>query len=120
MTRESIGERQVRLEEQTKAIVAALETLTAQGREAAESRRRVYEAQEEIRNRGDRYQHRLDGLEMSVGGIRPTTAELERVRDRVVFAGTLGRTLWSTGKALLSAAAGAAAAYYSLTGRPPP
>ncbi|GLS30725.1 hypothetical protein SAMN04488498_1396 [Mesorhizobium albiziae] len=47
-------------------------------------------------------------------GHRGNTAdnvELERVRDRVVFALSLGRALWSVGKALLSAAAGAAAAW---------
>lgn len=31
--------------------------------------------------------HRLDGLEKSMEAIKPTTAELERVRDRVLFAG---------------------------------
>lgn len=120
MTRESIGERQVRIEEQTKALVAAVATLVDQGKEAAESRRRVYQAQEETRIEIVNLKHRMDGLERSVEAIRPTTAELERVRDRVVFAGTLGRWLWGVGKALLSAAAGAAAAYYTLTGRPPP
>lgn len=52
--------------------------------------------------------------------IRPTTTELEKVRDRAAFAGRLGQVLWSVGKALIAFAAGAAAAYYSLTGRPPP
>lgn len=120
MTRESMAERQVRLEEQLKAVVASLATLTQQGHEAAESRKRGYEAAEATRIEILGIKHRLDGLEKSVEGIRPTTAELERVRDRVIFAGSLGKAMWGIGKALLAAAAGAAGAWYSMTGRPPP
>lgn len=120
MTRETIGERQVRLEEQIKAVVSTLETLAEQGREAAESRRRGYEAAEATRLDIVNVKHRLDGLERSVDAIRPTTAEYAQVRDRVAFAGTMGKGIWSVGKALLSAAAGAAATWYAITGRPPP
>lgn len=115
-----MAERQVRLEEQMKAVVQSLATLTQQGHDAAESRRRVYEGQEATRLEIVGIKHRLDGLEKSVEAIRPTTNELERVRDRVVFAGSLGKAMWGVGKALLSAAAGAATAWYALTGRPPP
>ncbi len=59
-------------------------------------------------------------MEKSVESIRPTTAELERVRERVIFAGSLGKFVWTIGKGLLSAAAVAAAAWYAMTGRPPP
>ncbi|MBN9074275.1 MAG: hypothetical protein J0H34_22285 [Rhizobiales bacterium] len=120
MTRESMAERQVRLEEQIKAMVASLAVLTQQGHEAAESRRRGYEAAEAMRLEILGIKHRLDGLEKSVDGIRPTTAELERVRDRVMFAGRLGQMMWGVGKALLAAAAGAAGYWYAMTGRPPP
>ena len=120
MTRESMAERQVRLEEQLKAVVASLATLTQQGHEAAESRKRGYEAAEATRIEILGIKHRLDGLEKSVEAIRPTTAELEKVRDRVIFAGSLGKAMWGIGKALLAAAAGAAGAWYSMTGRPPP
>jgi hypothetical protein len=34
-----------------------------------------------------------DGLERTVDGIRPTTAELEKVRDRVIFTGKLGQAM---------------------------
>jgi len=120
MTRESMAERQVRLEEQLKAVVLSLATLTQQGHEAAESRKRGYEAAEATRIEILGIKHRLDGLEKSVEGIRPTTAELERVRDRVMFAGRLGQAVWGVGKAVLYAAAGAAGYWYSMTGRPPP
>ncbi len=36
------------------------------------------------------------------------------------FAGKLGVFPWNVGKAALSAAAGAAAVWYTMTGRPPP
>jgi hypothetical protein len=120
MTRESMAERQVRTEEQLKAVVAALATLTQQGHEAAESRKRGYEAAEQTRLEIHDIKHRLDGLEKSVADIRPTTTELERVRDRVIFAGSLGKMMWGVGKALLSAAAGAAGYWYIVTGRTPP
>lgn len=120
MTRETMAERQVRLEEQMRALTAGVGALVEQGKEAAESRRRVYQAQEEMRMEIVKLKHRMDGFERGLDAIRPTTAELERVRDRVIFAGSLGKALWSIGKALISAAAGAAAAWYALTGRPPP
>jgi hypothetical protein len=120
MTRETMAERQVRLEEQLKAVVASLATLTQQGHEAAESRKRGYEAAEATRLEIVTIKHRLDGLERSLDAIRPTTVELERVRERVLFAGALGRWLWGLGKALISAAAGAAAYWYAMTGRSPP
>lgn len=120
MTRETMAERQVRLEEQMKAVAQSLATLTQQGHEAAESRRRGYEAAEATRLEIMGIKHRLDAMEKSVEAIRPTTAELERVRDRVVFAGRLGRAVWSTGKVLISAAAGAAGYWYAMTGRTPP
>ena len=120
MTRESMAERQVRTEEQMKALVAQVATLIQQGQEAAESRKRGYEAAEATRLEIHDVKHRLDAVEKALGDIRPTTAELERVRDRVIFAGSLGKAMWSVGKALLAAAAGAAGAWYSMTGRPPP
>lgn len=120
MSRETMAERQVRQEEQIKALIAAVATLVEQGKEAAESRRRGYRAQEEIRIEIINLKHRMNGLERSVEGIKPTTLELERVRDRVMFAGKLGQGLWGAGKIILAAAAGAASAWYALTGRPPP
>jgi len=120
VTRESIGERQVRVEEQLKNVNAALATLTEQGREAAEGRKRGYEAAEAMRLEIHDIKHRLDGLEKAVDAIKPTTAEYAQVRDRVIFAGRMGRWLWGLGKALISAAAGAAAYWYAMTGRPPP
>jgi len=119
-----MAERQVRIEEQMKSVATSLEairgTMALQAGEASESRRRLYEAQEKMRADLQEMRHRLDGLDKTMNDIRPTTTELERVRDRVIFAGRAGAVLWSVGKALISAAAGAAAAWYALTGRPPP
>ncbi|MRX33233.1 hypothetical protein [Aminobacter sp. MDW-2] len=120
MTRETIGERQVRVEEQLKAVEKALVVLAQQGVEAAEGRRRGYEAAEATRLDVHDLKRRLDSLEKAVDAIKPTTTEYAQVRDRVAFAGTLGKALWAVGKQVLAAAAGAAAAWYAITGRPPP
>ena len=109
-----------RLDERLIGIVKQLDAISGEQKAAAESRRRVYEAQERTEKEIIGLNHRLTAVEKSVESIRPTTDELERVRDRVQFAGKLGRVLWSVGKGLLSAAAGAAAYWYAMTGRTPP
>ena len=108
-----------RLDERLTGIGKQLDAIATEQRSAAESRRRVYEAQERTEKEIIVLTHRVTAVEKSVESIRPTTDELERVRDRVQFAGKLGAVLWSIGKALISAAAGAAAAWYAMTGRPP-
>jgi hypothetical protein len=109
-----------RLDERLKSIERMLSEVIAAQKEASEGRRRGYEAQERTEREVIGINHRLSAVEKSVEVIRPTTAELEKVRDRVMFAGKLGQTMWSLGKALLAFAAGAAGAWYSMTGRPPP
>ncbi|RUU14847.1 hypothetical protein EOD08_29685 [Mesorhizobium sp. M6A.T.Ca.TU.002.02.2.1] len=109
-----------RLDERLKSIERMLTDIVASQKEAINARRRGYEAQERTEREMIGINHRLTSVEKSVEAIRPTTVELERVRDRVVFAGSLGKFLWAIGKGLLSAAAGAAAVYYAMIGRPPP
>ncbi|RWH17211.1 hypothetical protein EN827_31105 [Mesorhizobium sp. M1D.F.Ca.ET.184.01.1.1] len=120
MAEESMDVQIVRLEERLKSIEGMLTAIADEQKAASEGRRRGYEAQERAEREMIGINFRLSAVEKSVEAIRPTTAELEKVRDRVVFAGSLGRVLWGVGKALISAAAGAAAVYYSMTGRPPP
>ncbi len=62
----------------------------------------------------------LHSVKTKVDAQQAITDEVKTVRDRVLFAGSLGKVLWSIGKALIAAAAGAAGAWYALTGRPPP
>lgn len=62
------------------------------------AKRLGYQAQEETRIDIINLKHHMDGLERSVDGIKPTTLKLERVRDRVVFAGNLGQILWGSRK----------------------
>jgi hypothetical protein len=52
--------------------------------------------------------------------MQKVTNDVVQMRERVMGAGTLGRWIWRLGTIIVSAAAGAAAAYTSLTGRPPP
>lgn len=116
----SIGAQVARLDERMNAIERLLSGIAEDMKSASDSRRRSYETQERTEREIIGITHRLAAVEKSVEAIRPTTAELERVRDRVIFAGSLGKALWGAGKVLISAAAGFAAAWYSLTGRPPP
>jgi hypothetical protein len=109
-----------RLDERLKSIERMLGDIVTIQKEASEGRRRGYEAQERTEREVIGINHRLGAVEKSVEAIRPTTVELEKVRDRVIFAGKLGQTMWSLGKVLIAAGAGAAAAWYSMTGRPPP
>lgn len=109
-----------RFDEKLKSIERMLAEMAASQKEAAEGRRRGYEAQERTEREVIGINHRLSAVEKSVEAIRPTTAELEKVRDRVMFAGRLGQTIWSVGKALIAAAAGAAGYWYMMTGRTPP
>jgi hypothetical protein len=55
--------------------------------------------------------HRMSAVEKSVEAIKPTTAELERVRSQAIFAGKLGKLIWEVDKALIAAAAGAVTLY---------
>ncbi|MEP9389673.1 hypothetical protein [Mesorhizobium sp. KR9-304] len=120
MTDVPIESQVARLDERLNSIERILVGIADAQKEAVDSRRRGYEAQERTEREMIGINHRLTAVERNMDSIRPTTAELERVRDRVQFAGKLGQGLWSIGKGLLSAAAGAAAAWYALTGRPPP
>ena len=116
----STGEQVARLDERLNSIERTLTVRADDLKGASEGRRRSYEAQERTEREMIGITHRLAAVEKAVESIRPTTAELERVRDRVVFAGSLGKFLWGFGNSMISAAAGAAAAWYALTGRPPP
>ena len=120
MARETQAEQIGRLDERLKSIERLLSIIADEQRSASEGRRRIYEAQERTEREMIGFNHRLTAVEKSVASIGPTTAELERVRDRVVFAGSLGQALWGIGKVLIGAAAGAAGAWYTLTGKPPP
>lgn len=109
-----------RLDERLNAIERTQAMILEELKEASAGRRRSYEASERAEREIIGITHRLTAVEKSMDAIRPTTAELERVRDRVIFAGSLGKAMWGLGKALLAAAAGAASAWYAMTGRPPP
>lgn len=94
---------------------------------ADESRSKMYARMDLMAEREARIEGELTALGTRVASIEKKvddqatiTEEVKVTRDRVIFAGRLGRTLWSIGKALIAAAAGAAAVYYQMTGKPPP
>lgn len=109
-----------RFDERLKSMERMLTEIAANQKEASEGRRRGYEAQERTERELIGLTHRLTSVEKSVEAIKPTTAELEQIRDRAIGAGKLGKVIWEIAKALLAAAAGAATLYYSMTGKPPP
>lgn len=116
----STGAQIARLDERLNGIERTQAMILEEMKAAAEGRRRGYEASERAEREIIGITHRLTAVEKSMEAIRPTTLELERVRDRVVFAGSLGKMIWGVGKALIAAAAGAAGYWYAMTGRTPP
>jgi uncharacterized coiled-coil protein SlyX len=120
MARETTGERLARLEERTASIDRSIEELKAQGAEVSANGRQSAREREVIRSELAATRDDIAGLHAAIAGITPTTDEYKQVRDKVVFAGRLGRTVWAIGRVVLSAAAGAAAAWYAMTGRTPP
>lgn len=94
---------------------------------ADESRAKIYERLDDMAQRETRIEgevkslgDRVVSIEKKVNEQATITEEVKTARDRVIFAGTVGKVLWSIGKGLLAAAAGAAAVYYQMTGKPPP
>jgi hypothetical protein len=120
MADESMEAELARFDEKFKSMERMLAEIVANQKEASEGRRRGYEAQERTEREVIGLTHRMTAVEKSVEAIKPTTAELERVRDRAIVAGKLGKLIWEVSKALIAAAAGAVTLYYTMTGKPPP
>src|SRR5690606_26134213 len=107
-----------------KGLVSKVDDLK---RDAAESEATSASYRQGVRDELGKLVMRTTHLETEMHSVKQQvqaqgaiTEEVKVARDRVIFAGTLGRILWSIGKQLLAAAAGAAAAWYAITGRPPP
>ncbi|HEV2502314.1 MAG TPA: DUF1515 family protein [Mesorhizobium sp.] len=62
----------------------------------------------------------IDTLKAEVTKIKDVTDDVERMRQRAIGAGTLGKWLWRAGYVIMGAAGGFAGAIAFLTGRPPP
>lgn len=62
----------------------------------------------------------IETLKGEVTKIKGVTDDVERMRQRAIGAGTLGKWLWSVGYIVMGAAGGFAGAIAFLTGRPPP
>lgn len=107
--------------------LAMLKGIDGRMDKADESRAKMYARMDEMAQRETRIEGDLSALKDRVGSIeqkvdaqQAVTDEVKIVRDRVLFAGKLGAILWTIGKALIAAAAGAATYWYAMTGRPPP
>lgn len=118
--RGTTAERLIEVETRLETIVSKLSEIAADLKAASESRKKVYDNQESLSKQMVGLDWRIQTLEKEVAAFAPTSREYERFRERAIGAGTLGRWLWRLGGLLISAAAGAAAAWTTLTGRPPP
>lgn len=74
-------------------------------RDSAESRRRMYERQDQIATNVATISNRVDGLEKSVNHMSPTVAEYLDYKSQVRGAGKLGKFLWFLGGIILTVAA---------------
>lgn len=120
MTGKTDAERLAVVETKLDTIIKQLGEFAKDQATAGESRKRQYESQEKMSREMLDISYRLQTVEKQVEAFAPTSREYEQMRDRAIGAGTLGRWLWRIGGLLISAAAGAAAAWTTLTGRPPP
>lgn len=119
-SRGTMGERIAVVETKLETIISQLGEIARDLATASESRKKVYEAQESVGRQIMTLDHRIQTLEREVAAFAPTSANVERLRERAIGAGTLGRWLILLGGWLVGAAAGLMQAYTWLTGRPPP
>lgn len=99
------AERMAVLETQMQHAAKALDTLVAQGEAASESRKRVYEAQEEFRREMQGMKSTVESLDRRVGAMEPSVEDYRMKVIQVNAAGKLGRMLWAIGGFLLASAA---------------
>lgn len=107
--------------------LAMLKGIGSRMDKADESRAKMYARMDDMAQRETRIEGEVTALKTEVAAVKAkvdaqqaVTDEVKIVRDRVLFAGKLGAFLWTIGKALLAAAAGAATYWYAMTGRTPP
>lgn len=75
---------------------------------ASNSRGRMYEKLETLEKAQGQTLGRVDKLEAAITSMSPTVAEIVALKVQAQGAGKVGRALWSVGKVLIAAAAGAA------------
>lgn len=93
-------------------IAERLTSIEANQREertaASNSRGRMYEKMEALEKAQAATLGRVDKLESAITSMSPTVAEIVALKVQAQGAGKVGRALWSIGKWLIAAAAGAA------------
>lgn len=102
------------------AILATLEAMDDRLKRADDSRRDLHVSVNALVLRATHIEADVSTLKAKVEGVEQVTEDVKKMRERAFGAGTLGVWLWRVGGAVLSFAAGLAAAYTWLTGRPPP
>lgn len=89
-------------------ILARFDVIERQLAEGSDGRRRTYEKVELVGRELLLLTAKVDGLEASVGAMSPTVAEFVTMKQQAKGAGRLGAFIWSAGRIILAAAAGAA------------
>lgn len=102
-----------RIDENEKRNVAAIQ-------EANESRANVHRRLDDIAMRTAHLESDVTAVKRQNKEMQAVTDDVKRLRQQAIGAGTLGQWLLRIGGIILSAASGAAAAWYAMTGRPPP
>jgi hypothetical protein len=101
-------------------ILGKLEGIDDRLSRADESRAAVHRRLDDLVMRTTHVETDLLSLKRKVETVEAVTDDVKVMRERAFGAGTLGVWLWRVGSWVLSAAAGAAAVYTWMTGRPPP
>lgn len=97
-----------------------LEMIIQSNTEAATSRKHMHEKMEEIGTDIHTLKNDVKKLGERVGNLEPSVEDYVTKQKQVQGAGKLGKALWVIGGVVLAAAGWLYAAYYSMTGRPPP
>jgi hypothetical protein len=101
-------------------VLAKLEDIQRRMDHADDSRSSIHEGMNSIVLRVSHIEADLTTVKRKVEGVEQVTEDVKKMRERAFGAGTFGVWLWRVGGVVISFAAGLAAAYTWLTGRPPP
>lgn len=101
-------------------LIGAVAALSESHKDASESRRRMHEELQALTLEIHTLRSEVKGLTERMNAIEPGVKDYLGMQQQVAGAGKLGKALWFIGGVLLTLASSGVAAWYSMTGRPPP
>jgi len=102
------------------SILTSIEDIKRRMDRAEDSRAGLHEGMNSVVLRVSHIEADLTTVKRKVEGVEQVTEDVKKMRERAFGAGSAGVWLLRIGSAVLSFAAGLAAAYTWMTGRPPP